>query len=166
MKVLFIRSGYDGIYRFLEEWLIRSWQKAGCRLKVISHTEPDFFLIEELSDFDAIFTFLGDHLTDAAIVKLSQCAAPFIIWLTEDPFNIDQSLMLIERADIILTVDRGAYDFFISPKAIAMSIIFHLAPILPYSNLCPNSVTVSPIVFLSDFLTAPESSLFCTYWII
>ncbi|MED2766006.1 DUF3880 domain-containing protein [Bacillus thuringiensis] len=125
MKLLYITSGYSKIYRYLDQSIQRTLIDQNFECLAV---QP-FELIEQL-DFitatfhpDIVFTLLGNHLPQKAIHYFKKRNIKLAVWLTEDPFYIDTSLLLINNFDIIFTVDSEALKYYTD---LGYSNVYHL----------------------------------------
>jgi len=113
MKIAFISSGYSGIYPYLE----KSIQNSLLELNHSSITiTPEYNLenIEKMESFqpDFVLVFVGYKVTSALLQFLKKKGYTLGIWLTEDPFYIDESVSLCDAFHYIFTIDLGAYEYY------------------------------------------------------
>ncbi|MEH7106775.1 CgeB family protein [Bacillus sp. JJ1764] len=113
MKILFISSGYSGIYPYFEQSILDS-------LTLLNQTylsiPPKYNreTIKQIEAFqpDVALVFVGYGLPNELIPYLKTKGIQLGIWLTEDPYYIDESIKLIEDFHMIFTIDLGAYEFY------------------------------------------------------
>ncbi|MBB6445215.1 CgeB family protein [Bacillus benzoevorans] len=113
MKILFITSGYDGIYEHFETWIVNELEKKH-EVKVLQHkTNLNIFhsLINTFQP-DAAITLVGFKLPIRLLNALQNSRIKTAIWFTEDPYYIDQTSMLAEYFNYIFTIDSAAMDFY------------------------------------------------------
>jgi len=113
MKVLFISSGFTGIYPFFEDSIVAAFITLNHSIHKIApkYTNETIEWIERFNP-DFVLTFVGYKTDDQLLQLLKKNGAALGVWLTEDPYYIDQSILLIEKYDYIFTIDLGAYEFY------------------------------------------------------
>ncbi|WP_144550634.1 glycosyltransferase [Bacillus sp. X1(2014)] len=113
MNILFISSGFLGIYPIFEDTIEKAFKTMNHSIAKITpmYTEETVELIESL-DPDFVFAFVGYKVDYKLIQILKQRGTTLGVWLTEDPYYIDQSVNLIEQYDYIFTIDIGACEFY------------------------------------------------------
>ncbi|MED3457852.1 DUF3880 domain-containing protein, partial [Bacillus thuringiensis] len=72
---------------------------------------------------DIVFTLLGNHLPQKAIQYFKKWNIKLAVWLTEDPFYIDTSLLLLNNFDFIFTIDSEALKYY---TALGYTNVYHL----------------------------------------
>jgi len=114
MKVLYIYSGFEGIYSYLEEWIIDSFKKKNLEIVTVpsSISINDFIEIIKNDQITFSFTLMGININKLLFQYLEKTHIPFCIWLTEDPFYLDKSLEIINSKSIFFTIDLGSYEFY------------------------------------------------------
>ncbi|MFP7736300.1 glycosyltransferase [Priestia aryabhattai] len=114
MKVLYIYSGYGGIYSYLEEWIIEAFKEKKFEIITVfsSTSVKEVIEISKNHSLSFVFTLMGANINKLLLEFLEKWKVPFFIWLTEDPFYIDKSLRVINDKNVILTIDFGAYEFY------------------------------------------------------
>lgn len=113
MKILFITSGYDGIYEHFETWIVHELQKKH-EVRVIQHKTNLNILNSSISTFqpDAAFTLVGFKLPIRLLNALQRSRIKTAIWFTEDPYYMDQTSILARYFDYIFTIDSAAMEFY------------------------------------------------------
>ncbi|MED4533615.1 glycosyltransferase [Metabacillus fastidiosus] len=114
MKILYIHCGYETIYPYLEDWLIKGFEANRIEVEIIS-SEPSLQDVQQMIINKKplfAFTMIGNKLHIDLIKFLKQEQIPLVIWLTEDPYYTDQSLQKMKIADIIFTIDLGSYNYY------------------------------------------------------
>ncbi|MED3981907.1 DUF3880 domain-containing protein [Priestia megaterium] len=148
MKVLYIYSGYHGIYDYLEESIIESFKKNGFEVLTLPATASinDFSEVFNNNQLSVVFTLMGASISRQIHEFLGDKPIPFCIWLTEDPFYIDKSLKIIKDNNIIFTIDLEAYTFY---KNKGFKNVFYL-PLGTNPNIFKKTEPSEP--YLSDIL--------------
>ncbi|WP_254915283.1 DUF3880 domain-containing protein, partial [Bacillus thuringiensis] len=125
MKLLYITSGYSKIYQYLDQSIQGTLIDQNFEWLAIQPSE----LIQQL-DFitttfhpDIVFTLLGNHLPQKAIQYFKKWNIKLAVWLTEDPFYIDTSLLLLNNFDFIFTIDSEALKYY---TALGYTNVYHL----------------------------------------
>lgn len=125
MKLLYITSGYSKIYQYLDQSILGTLIDQNFEWLAVQPSE----LIQQL-DFitttfhpDIVFTLLGNHLPQKAIQYFKKRNIKLAIWLTEDPFYIDTSLLLLNNFDFIFTIDSEALKYY---TALGYTNVYHL----------------------------------------
>ena len=116
MKVLFIQSGFLGIYLFIDNWVKESLIETGVECHTVS-PQIDVATLKETIDKekpDIVLMIIGNRIPFTFIQTIKQANIPLAIWLTEDPFYIDISLTVLSLTDYILTIDEGAVEHYLS----------------------------------------------------
>lgn len=113
MKLLYISSGYGGIYQAFDQWIEDSFNDSpfSC-VKIKRASLP--ICMHKVRTFspDFIFMMIGDHVPKEALHQFKQEKIPIILWMTEDPFYTDVSATCARDAHIILTIDEGVLPFY------------------------------------------------------
>lgn len=114
MKVLYIYSGFEGIYSYLEGWIIDSLKKKNFEVITVSSSIfiNDFIEIVNKNQIDFVLTLMGININKLLLQYLDEIYIPFCIWLTEDPFYLDKSLEIMNSKSIFFTIDLGSYKFY------------------------------------------------------
>ncbi|MFF2242523.1 DUF3880 domain-containing protein, partial [Bacillus thuringiensis] len=125
MKLLYITSGYSKIYQYLDQSIQRTLIDQKFEWLAVQPSE----LIQQL-DFitttfhpDIVFTLLGNHLPQKATQYFKKRNIKLAVWLTEDPFYIDTSLLLLKNFDFIFTIDSEALKYY---TALGYTNVYHL----------------------------------------
>lgn len=113
-KVLYIYSGYRQIYRYFDQAIEDGFESLNINFFTIKHNVPLKTFKETIEKVqpDLIFTFLGYKLQSELLIYLRSIKTPSCVWLSEDPFYIDQSLKVIRYFDFIFTIDQGALQYY------------------------------------------------------
>jgi spore maturation protein CgeB len=125
MKILLISSGYLGIYPYLEKSIQDSLSNLGNSFITIT---PEYNLetIKQIENFqpDFVLAFVGYKIQQELLQFLKQKGYILGVWLTEDPFYIDESIRLAKNFPYIFTIDLGAYEYY--KKIFPSKKIYHL----------------------------------------
>lgn len=148
MKILFISSGYSGIYPYFEQSIQNAFLLLNHNvLKVSPKYTPE--TLEQIEQYQPNFvlSFVGFKLQKPFIQFLKKKRYVLGIWLTEDPFYIDESLRVAGDFDLIFTIDLGALEYY--QKTFHSKTISHLPlgtdpdiyspthlPLVDYFDLC------------------------------
>ncbi|MCJ7841373.1 glycosyltransferase [Lederbergia sp. NSJ-179] len=126
MKILYISSGYPMIYHYLDRNIERALHYASQKCILFQPHESIDQLESILNEEEApqfSLTLLGDHLSKQARNLLSDYHMKQAVWLTEDPFYIDQTIQRIFDDDYVFTIDSGAQKEYLSA---GFSHVYHL----------------------------------------
>ncbi|MEC1901783.1 CgeB family protein [Bacillus atrophaeus] len=112
MNVLYIRSGYKGIYSYFDRWIEEGFLHSPIRL--LSSLDLDAQSARSIKSFQPDFAVImvGDRVPSEWLTWLKIEGIPVYVWLTEDPFYTDISLQVIPHADVILTIDQNSADVY------------------------------------------------------
>lgn len=110
LKLLYISSGYSGIYDYLN-------QSIKDELSSNHYEWVHFHPLERMEKLKSIvttfqpkvaLTLTGDHLPIQTIQFLKERGISLVCWMTEDPFYMDKTMKLINNFDYVFTIDSGA----------------------------------------------------------
>ncbi|KON88349.1 hypothetical protein AF332_17090 [Sporosarcina globispora] len=113
MRILFITSGYQGIYDWFESWIHDELKK--------EHKVIFYYFNQGVKELESILqsfkpemalTLVGYKMPIAIVEFLKQYGVKTSIWLTEDPYNIDRSIGLMNDFDYLFTIDTAALEFY------------------------------------------------------
>ncbi|WP_129692462.1 CgeB family protein [Gottfriedia acidiceleris] len=113
MNVLYINSGYKGIYSYFDLWIkeLNSEQiniidiPVNINLNILKNT----LLTIELS---FVLIMIGNKNPNQLLKIIKETNVPIISWFTEDPFYNDVSLEVLPYSDYILSIDKSSCDFY------------------------------------------------------
>jgi spore maturation protein CgeB len=113
MRILFISSGFLGIYPYLENSIVNALKTLNHSVSIIApiYTNESIEWIEGYNP-DFVLSFVGYKTDHQLLQVLKKKGVTLGVWLTEDPYYIDQSLLLIEDYEYIFTIDLAAYEFY------------------------------------------------------
>lgn len=141
MNVLYIPSGYKRIYEYFDQCIVKEFRrkKISCRTIHPSGTIENFQSLCKRFKPDIAITMIGDKLHLQKIKWLQKQNVRVALWLTEDPYYIDQSLRYIPHYDYIFTIDQSSAEFYKE---------------YGYKNIYQLSLGTDPTIFKST--TVPE----------
>jgi spore maturation protein CgeB len=114
MNIVYIRSGYKGIYPFIEQ----SIEESISHLNIGFHSvSPSIQPVELQKLLQAqtpviVLMMIANRIPTSLIKVIKQQQTPLAFWFTEDPFYSDISIKALPFADYILTIDEGSYLFY------------------------------------------------------
>lgn len=108
MKILYIPSSYGQIYTTFDLTIERTLIKMGMDVLTVSAYEQNF--MNKLTAFqpDIVFTMVGFKLRENVTKLLRKKGILSAVWLTEDPYFIDETIKLIDHYDVVFTIDLAA----------------------------------------------------------
>lgn len=114
MNILYIRSGYKGIYPFLEQSIEDSTSRLNIGFQSVSPSIQPVELQQLLHTKkpDIVLMMIANRIPNSLIKVIKQQQTPLAFWFTEDPFYSDISLKVLPFADYILTIDEGSCFFY------------------------------------------------------
>ncbi|MBY8914052.1 glycosyltransferase [Bacillus sp. YC2] len=112
MNVLYIRSGYKGIYTYFDRWIEEGFLQSSVRFFSVSELQADTIRSIQVFKPDFAFMMAGDRIPSEWLTWLKTEQIPVYVWLTEDPFYFDVSLKIAPLADAVLTIDLNALDAY------------------------------------------------------
>lgn len=109
MKVLYIPSGYVGIYQSFEKSIMKAFSETAHEINSISISDEEKF-IHDVRSFkpDVALTMVGFKMPYSIIAWLKKQGIKLAVWMTEDPFFIDQSMKIIHHFNYVFTIDHAA----------------------------------------------------------
>ncbi|TYS29118.1 DUF3880 domain-containing protein [Bacillus pumilus] len=113
MKLLYISSGYGGIYHMFDQWVEESFIDSpfSC-VKIDREYLPTHMHKIRTFSPDFVLMMIGDHVPSEVLHQFKQEKIPIVLWMTEDPFYTDVSASCAQNAQLILTIDEGALPFY------------------------------------------------------
>lgn len=145
MKVLYIQSGYGGIYSYFDRWAEECFQNTHTEYMIADKPEAESLMKIEAFQPDFTLMMVGDRVPHDWLTWLKGKDIPVYVWLTEDPFYMDISLQVIKLADAILTIEQMQLST-IKSSATRTSIMFRYqltigclkkwAPNIPIIQIC------------------------------
>ncbi|MEI4788793.1 DUF3880 domain-containing protein [Bacillus sp. FJAT-53060] len=113
MKLIYISSGYGGIYQAFDQWIADSFidSPISC-VKLERDSIPAHMHKIRTFSPDFVLMMIGDHVPKEWLHQFKQEKIPIILWMTEDPFYTDVSAACACNAQLILTIDEGTLSFY------------------------------------------------------
>ncbi|CAL1523305.1 hypothetical protein CNT_KDOLBLKC_01477 [Bacillus subtilis] len=112
MKVLYIQSGYGGIYCYFDRWAEECFRNTHTEYMSTDTLETESLVKIETFQPDFALLMVGDRVPHDWLTWLKGKGIPVYVWLTEDPFYMDISLQVIKLADAILTIEQNAVLYY------------------------------------------------------
>ncbi|WP_165995012.1 DUF3880 domain-containing protein [Bacillus sp. Cs-700] len=115
MKVFYISSGFQGIYKYIDATIINSIHASKHECSSASLFAGLNHLKEKIMDFNPalILTTVGYTFPPQLRDWIDDQDIPIALWLTEDPYYIDLTLPIIHKYDYIFTIDMAAYEKYL-----------------------------------------------------
>ncbi|MDN4523617.1 CgeB family protein [Fictibacillus fluitans] len=110
MKILYITSGFPGIYDYFDHWIVNACKvnNVHCKLFNLYEGLPRLKFVFQRFQPDLVLTMTGFVLSKEMTDWLGKRHVPLAVWMTEDPYYMDLTLPIIERYDFIFTIDTAA----------------------------------------------------------
>ena len=126
MKILYIRSGYGQIYRYLESFILQALQALNVKYIDIHPLEEIEMMKKKVELFqpDAAIALVGYLVPISFIEWLKEKKIKTAVWLTEDPYYTDRSLQLLPSFDIIHSISKQSVEYY---KELGFKKVFHTA---------------------------------------
>ena len=114
MKILYICSGFEGIYSFIDQKIINAIIHTHNDCQSVSLFSGLTNIKEVIMDFKPRFvlTTVGYTFPPQLRDWIQDKGIPIALWLTEDPYYIDLTLPIINKYNFIFTIDMAAYDLY------------------------------------------------------
>lgn len=126
MKILYIRSSYGQIYRYLERFILQALQALNVKYLDIHPLEEIEMMKNKVESFqpDAAIALVGYSVPSSFIHWLRGKKIKTAVWLTEDPYYTDRSLKLLPSFDIIHSISKQSVEYY---KELGFKKVFHTA---------------------------------------
>ncbi|SDN52713.1 glycosyltransferase [Bacillus sp. OK048] len=113
MKILFITSGYKGIYDYFEAWIIDELSKKH-EVKFFHFNDGYSNLQSLTSEFnpEMALTLVGFKLPIQMVQYLKKQQVKTAVWFTEDPYFMDRTQVLSQYFDFAFTIDSAALEYY------------------------------------------------------
>jgi spore maturation protein CgeB len=113
MKILFITSGYKGIYIYFETWIMNELKKKHDLILFPCQNGP-IALQSITKSFkpDAAITLVGFKFPIKMVQWLKNQQVKTGVWFTEDPYFMDRTVLLSQYYDFVFTIDSAAIDYY------------------------------------------------------
>lgn len=124
MNIVYISSGYPLVYEYLDRAIKKVLQKEYQNYTIVHPKQ-----LKNTQPFNNIkfplfaFTLLGNRLSQQTIDFIKKNKIQLAVWLTEDPYYIDQTIKDIKHYDYIFTVDSGALKKY---RSLGFTNVYHL----------------------------------------
>ncbi|MBY0074700.1 CgeB family protein [Priestia aryabhattai] len=114
MRILYIPSGFFGIYQFFDECIIRECTNAGHICNSFSSYKGLDSLKYETKKFkpDFVLTMVGFIFPKEMTDWLRNENVKLVVWMTEDPYYMDTTKNLVSRYDYVFTIESSALNFY------------------------------------------------------
>ncbi|MGG1073107.1 glycosyltransferase [Priestia megaterium] len=114
MKILYIPSGFPGIYDFFDHCIVSELNKEDHVCKSFNHFEGADSLKTNVLKFqpDIVFTMTGFILPPTMIEWLKYQKIKLGVWMTEDPYYMDKTIKLIKSYDYVFTIDKASQNIY------------------------------------------------------
>lgn len=124
MNIVYIPSGYPLVYEYFDRAIKKVLQETYQNYTIVHPQQLKDTLQSNESNFPFFaFTLLGNHLSPRTIDLLKKNKIELAVWLTEDPFYIDQTIKEIRDYDYVFTVDSGALKKY---RSLGFTHVYHL----------------------------------------
>lgn len=125
MKILFITSGFKGIYTFFEESIMKSFKNLGNECEPFTeHKDLEKLKLKiQLLQPDLILVMTGFKMSKPLLEFLKQSKVTSAIWMTEDPYYMDWTIPMCTYFDYIFTIDQAALEHY---KRLGHVQVYHL----------------------------------------
>ena len=113
MKILLISSGYKGIYPYFEQAIEKAFMVFGHTIRNIKPVY-DQDIKENVIDYmpDLIITLVGFMMDKTLMECIKKSGSVLCVWLTEDPFYMDESIEIVKDYHYVFTIDLGAFEYY------------------------------------------------------
>lgn len=118
MRILYITSGYFGIYQFFDQSILNTLKEKGhfCRhINLYSALGKGFSKFQRKTRLfhpDLVLTMNGFVLTKEISDWLKEEGITCAVWMSEDPYYIDLGLDVMNRYDYLFTIDSASLETY------------------------------------------------------
>ncbi|MFC0271914.1 glycosyltransferase [Metabacillus herbersteinensis] len=114
MKVLYITSGFPGIYQFFDNCIVNEMNNDDHICKSFNHFQgiDSLKLIVLKFEPDLVFTLTGFILPKEMTDWLRSKNIKLAVWMTEDPYYMDTSIGLASHYDYVFTIDSSSLEVY------------------------------------------------------
>lgn len=125
MNILFITSGFQGVYAFFEQRIAEALQKAGhhCRAFQPGSVLNELKLNQPFWQPQLILLMGGLKAPEPVLEFIRQSGVKSAVWMTEDPYYMDWTAPLIAYFDYIFTIDQAAVEHY---RVLGHPRVYHL----------------------------------------
>ncbi|HGE5778931.1 MULTISPECIES: CgeB family protein [Bacillus] len=120
--IIFVSSEYDVPYWPLEQGIIDSLKKVVRELHVVS-PKQDLLRVSQKVKPDLVLVFSGFKLPYYQVEMLKSIGIKTAVWMTDDPYVIDQSKKIAPYYDFVFTQEINCISFY---KSIGCQNVYHL----------------------------------------
>ncbi|MDZ5606262.1 glycosyltransferase [Bacillus pseudomycoides] len=122
LLIIFVSSEYDVPYWPLEQGIIDSLKKTVREMHVVS-PQQDLLRISQKIKPDFVLVFSGFKLLCHQVEMLKRNGVKTAVWMTDDPYVIDQSKKIAPYYDYVFTQEINCISFY---KSIGCQNVYHL----------------------------------------
>ncbi|WP_042357260.1 CgeB family protein [Bacillus rubiinfantis] len=135
MRILFISSGYKGIYQWFETCIVNELKK-GHEVRFVQCHSGLAAIKSVTASFkpEAALTLVGFLLPLEIVQWLKKQNIKTAVWFTEDPYYMDRTIPLATHYDYIFSIDTAACDYYQKEKG--------------HQHVVPLPLATAPEVFL------------------
>lgn len=113
MRILFITSGYKGIYDWFEGLILNELKKQNeVQFFHFNKGLPGLKFIIQKFKPEIALSLVGFKFPLAMLQWLKQQHIKTAVWFTEDPYYMDRTAILARQYDYIFSIDSAAVDFY------------------------------------------------------
>lgn len=125
MNILFITSGFQGVYSFFEQHIAEALQQEGhhCSAFQTGSVLNVLKLKQQFRQPDLILLMAGVKVPVPVLEFIRQSGVKSAVWMTEDPYYMDWTAPLIAYFDYIFTIDQAALEHY---RTLGHPHVYHL----------------------------------------
>lgn len=113
MKILFITSGYKGIYDYFEKWIVDSLKKKhDLKIFPFENRLHNLQLLTKSFNPEVAITLVGFKFPIKMVEWLNKQQVKTAVWFTEDPYYMDRTMTLSPYYDFLFTIDSAALEYY------------------------------------------------------
>ncbi|MBC6975840.1 glycosyltransferase [Bacillus sp. Xin] len=136
LRVIFVSSEYDVPYWPLEKGIIDSLKKTVRELHVVSPKQDLVRVVQKIKP-DFVLVFSGFKLPFYQVEMLKRLGIKTAVWMTDDPYVIDQSKKIAPYYDFVFTQEVNCISFY---KSIGCQNVHHLPLAADHNVFYPKNV--------------------------
>lgn len=154
MFVLLVCMGQSPYNRSIWLGMARGFEKQGCKVQVVDATQiPPPGSLDVLPDL--LFVVHGGNTPQEAVRQYKQAGVPTAVFLLDEPYEVDQSVLWARHYDWVFPVDRSTVETHRQHSHAA-----HLPCGYDDTVFCPDGPTIkSSILMLGSCFTTRENLL-------
>ncbi|WP_062047148.1 hypothetical protein [Bacillus sp. JCM 19034] len=92
MNIAYVQSGYPNIYHYFDQTIAKALHVLGESRQDSAFSEQELIQHSHINSHDLILTLLGNNLQTKTITMLQDKNIATAVWLTEDPYFIDDTI--------------------------------------------------------------------------